>query len=481
MQRYTGEGNGKTTVLELLQKEQIFLPADCGGRGTCGKCKVQFLGGAPDPLEEEKKKLSEEQLAEGVRLACRCCPDGPFEVAFEQAEEEIAVETIQTDGRTGGSSGHHAVAIDIGTTTIAAALLDTERQQILDSRTCVNHQRAYGADVISRIQASNDGKGEELQQLVQKDLQQLITEMGEEPETVPAVIAGNTTMEHLLQGLSCETLGVAPFTPVDISLHQKDNYLILPGISTYVGADIVAGIVASGMDQSEEVCMLIDLGTNGEMAIGNKDRILVASTAAGPAFEGGNIFCGVAGIPGAISRVTVTDGAVQYETIGDKEPVGLCGTGVLEIMYELLKEEIVDETGLMDDDYVDDGFPLAEGIVFTDRDIREVQLAKSAIRAGAETLMKEYGVTYEEIHRLYLAGGFGQKIDLKKAAGIGILPEELIDKTEAAGNSSLAGAVLAACDPAVRQRFEQAVLLSEEVSLSESRVFNDLYVEYMFF
>ena len=259
MQRYTGEGNGKTTVLELLQKEQIFLPADCGGRGTCGKCKVQFLGGAPDPLEEEKKKLSEEQLAEGVRLACRCCPDGPFEVAFEQAEEEIAVETIQTDGRTGGSSGHHAVAIDIGTTTIAAALLDTERQQILDSRTCVNHQRAYGADVISRIQASNDGKGEELQQLVQKDLQQLITEMGEDPETVPAVIAGNTTMEHLLQGLSCETLGVAPFTPVDISLHQKDNYLILPGISTYVGADIVAGIVASGMDQSEEVCMLIDL------------------------------------------------------------------------------------------------------------------------------------------------------------------------------------------------------------------------------
>ena len=172
---------------------------------------------------------------------------------------------------------------------------------------------------------------------------------------------------------------------------------------------------------------------------------------------------------------------MQYETIGDKEPVGLCGTGVLEVMYELLKEEIVDETGLMDDDYVDDGFPLAEGIVFTDRDIREVQLAKSAIRAGAETLMKEYGVTYEGIHRLYLAGGFGQKINLKKAAGIGILPEELIDKTEAAGNSSLAGAVLAACDPAVRQRFEQAVLLSEEVSLSESRVFNDLYVEYMFF
>ena len=337
------------------------------------------------------------------------------------------------------------------------------------------------ADVISRIQASNDGKKEELQQLVLTDLRNLITDLGEDPETIPVVIAGNTTMQHLLLGLSCETLGVAPFTPVDISLHEVKNQLLLPGISTYVGADIVAGIVATGMDQSEEVCLLIDMGTNGEMAIGNKDKIMVASTAAGPAFEGGNISCGVAGIPGAISRVTITDGTAQCETIGGKEPVGLCGTGVLEVMYELLKEEIVDETGLMDDEYVDDGFPLAGDIVFTDRDIREVQLAKSAIRAGAETLIKEFGVTYDGISKLYLAGGFGQKIDLEKAAGIGILPPELIDRTEAAGNTSLQGAVMAAQDDSVRDRYLRAVAVSEEVSLSESTLFNDLYVQHMFF
>ena len=441
---------------------------------------MRFLEGAPAPTEEEQKKLTAEQLQDGVRLACRSCPEGAFTVEYELAEEEIAVETIASEKKA-ASAGKKKVAIDIGTTTIAAALVDAGSGQVLDTVTCVNHQRAFGADVISRIQASNDGKKEELQQLVCTDLRNLITDLGEDPETIPVVIAGNTTMQHLLLGLSCETLGVAPFTPVDISLHEVKNQLLLPGISTYVGADIVAGIVATGMDQSEEVCLLIDMGTNGEMAIGNKDKIMVASTAAGPAFEGGNISCGVAGIPGAISRVTITDGTAQCETIGGKEPVGLCGTGVLEVMYELLKEEIVDETGLMDDEYVDDGFPLAGDIVFTDRDIREVQLAKSAIRAGAETLIKEFGVTYDGISKLYLAGGFGQKIDLEKAAGIGILPPELIDRTEAAGNTSLQGAVMAAQDDSVRDRYLRAVAVSEEVSLSESTLFNDLYVQHMFF
>ena len=338
MQQYIGKpGPEKQTVLELLQKEGIFLPADCGGRGTCGKCRVRFLSGAPEPAEEERKKLSPEQLSEGIRLACRCCPSEPFVIEFEQAEEEIEAEGL------GGSSvpavsgspekeDGRRIAVDIGTTTIAAALLSGKDGTVLDTRTCINHQRAYGADVISRIQASNNGNREELQRLVQKDIGDLIEALGEDPETVPAVIAGNTTMQHLLLGLSCETLGVAPFTPVDISLHREKNLLILPGISTYVGADITAGIVACGMDLEEDVCMLIDLGTNGEMAIGSRDRILVASTAAGPAFEGGNISCGVAGIPGAISRVTITDGTAQCETIGGKPPVGLCGTGVLEVM-----------------------------------------------------------------------------------------------------------------------------------------------------
>ena len=235
------------------------------------------------------------------------------------------------------------------------------------------------------------------------------------------------------------------------------------------------------MDRSEEVCILVDLGTNGEIAIGNRDRILCASTAAGPAFEGGNISCGMAGIPGAISSVTIEDGKVFLKTIDDAPPAGLCGTGVLETMYELLKEEIVDETGCMEDEWIDDGFPLAEGIVFTAKDVRELQLAKSAVRAGMEVLLRSFGAGWSEIGRLFIAGGFGQKINMEKAVGIGLLPEELQGRMEPVGNSSLAGAVMAARDPAVIDRMVRAAQMAQEIPLAESPLFSDLYMEHMFF
>ena len=487
--------NREISILEQLQKQDVFIPADCGGIGRCGKCRVCFLSGAPEATEDDKKIFSETQLAEGWRLACKAYLTGKFEIVWEQGEDEMEVATgfdggsQETDKRGQQSVPDGAVgteekiiAVDIGTTTLAVSLVDPASQTVLATKTSVNHQRAWGADVISRIQASVDGKKDDLQKSIKDDLAELIRALGEDPETVFTIISGNTTMEHLLLGLPCDTLGVAPYTPVDISLHQEDNMLILPGVSTYVGADIVSGIVACGMDTSEEICMLIDLGTNGEMAIGNKERILVASTAAGPAFEGGNISCGVAGIPGAVSAVEIdADGKASYQTIGGKDPIGLCGTGVLEVMYELLKAEIVDETGLMDDEYVDDGFPIAENVMFSDQDIREVQLAKSAIRAGAETLMQEFGVGYDEVAHLYLAGGFGQKINLKKAAGIGLLPEELIDRTKAVGNSSLAGAVIVAKDEQIAEWFAHVANMAEEVSLTGNPTFSELYMEYMFF
>lgn len=483
------EGSG-LSILEQLQNRGIFLPADCGGNGTCGKCLIRFVKNPPEPTPKEKKFVSEKKLEQGWRLACETRLEGEFEIEFDQSEDEIVAQTEfqirngsdvpEEEPEDAGGEGT-MIAVDIGTTTVAASLVDTAQNKVLDTRTCINHQRSFGADVISRIKASNEGDKEKLKSLIREDLAELTRRLGQDPETIRTVISGNTTMQHLLEGLSCETLGVAPYTPVDISLHEDGLFTLLPGISTYVGADIVSGIIACGMDQSDEVCILIDLGTNGEMAIGNKDRILVASTAAGPAFEGGNITCGVAGIPGAISSVEINDGTVTFETIGGKEPVGLCGTGVLEVMYELLKEELVDETGCMDEEYFDDGFPVSDAVVFTEKDVREVQLAKSAIRAGAETLIKEYGVDYGQVRALYLAGGFGQKINLKKAAGIGLLPEELLERTEAVGNSSLAGAVLYAKNPAARERFVRVSDKAEEVSLTGNPFFNDLYMEHMMF
>lgn len=490
----TAEG---TSILQALQARGEYIPAPCGGNGTCGKCRVRFVQDPPAPSQADRKVLTEAEIADGVRLACRTAAVQGAVIEIEAGDEKqmdvasgftldvasgrVPVQRDIVDGEKDTEEGGTiAAAVDIGTTTIAMSAVDIGSGRILGTSTGINHQRSWGADVISRMEASNQGKGALLQKSIRADLDLLREELGL-AQDARMVISGNSTMEHLLQGLSCETLGVAPYTPVDISLHEYENMTILPGISTFVGADIVSGIVACGIDQSEEICILVDLGTNGEMAIGNRNRIISASTAAGPAFEGGNISCGVAGIPGAVSSVEITDGEARVETIGGLPPVGLCGTGVLETVYELLKEELVDETGLLDDEYFDDGFPVAEGIVFTNKDVREVQLAKSAVRAGLEVLLEEYGADYDQIGKLYIAGGFGQKINLEKAVGIGLLPEELLDRMVPVGNSSLAGAVMAACDPSVLERMRAVGENAEETALAENPLFSDLYMDNMFF
>lgn len=504
------ETNRERTLLELLQGSGVYVPAYCGGSGTCGKCRVRILNSPPVPTRQERGCLSPDELEAGVRLACLTAPEAGMEVEVLAGDEaEMKVETGFSgsgntpgskaaedcanvrEGLPGGRSGEPdgalgkdpasvVAAVDIGTTTVVMAAVDTAGGQILGTVAGVNHQRAFGADVISRIDASNRGKGALLQQSIRRDLEDLCGRLGL-PSDIRMMISGNTTMEHLLQGLSCRTLGVAPYTPVDISLHDYENMTILPGISTYVGADIVSGITACGMDRSEEVCILVDLGTNGEMAIGNRDRILCASTAAGPAFEGGNIRCGMAGIPGAISAVTIADGNVSVETIAGAPAAGICGTGVIEVMYELLKEEIVDETGCMDDEWMEEGFPLTEGIVFTAKDVRELQLAKAAIRAGLEILLRSFGTDCGGVGRVYLAGGFGRKINLKKAVGIGLLPEELLDRIQPVGNSSLAGAVMAARDPSFLERMNRTARMAGETALAENPLFSELYMEHMFF
>jgi len=241
--------------------------------------------------------------------------------------------------------------------------------------------------------------------------------------------------------------------------------------------------------------LLIDLGTNGEMAIGNKEKILVTSTAAGPAFEGGNISCGVGSVSGAISDVVIdgdcvngdnTGQGVSVTTIGDKLPVGLCGTGVIAMVAELLKNELVDETGLLDEDYFDDGFVIAkdadgEQLVFTQKDVREMQLAKAAVRAGLETLLLRYGVDYDGVDKVYIAGGFGFKMDLDKAIAIGLLPEELKGKVEAVGNSSLAGAKEAVLVKTATEEMEHICKIAKEVGLSSDKNFNEFYMDAMMF
>lgn len=506
-------GEAGESLLQLLVKNDIYISAACGGAGKCGKCKVRFMDHPTEITADDKVCLTKEELDAGWRLSCLSYPTVDCVVEIESGDESdfeiVSDYQDQKKNVDGITEDAYDIAIDIGSTTIAVNLIGKTSKEVCRTYTTINKQRAYGADVISRIQASVDGKGKELQESIQRDLLEGITAVVEE-EGVDAslveriAIAGNTTMGHLLMGYSCESLGVYPFTPVNIdTIHvsyselfgdmadpesgfKNAKIVLLPGISTYVGADISAGMLACDMDKTEGPCLLVDLGTNGEMAIGQAGHYMVTSTAAGPAFEGGNISCGMGAVKGAICGVTIQNGEVSVETIGDKPAIGLCGTGVLETVYELLQDEIIDETGVLDDDYFDDGFELAktpegESIAFTQKDVREIQLAKSAVRAGLETLLLRFGVTYDDIDKVFLAGGFGYRINLEKSIGIGLLPEELRDKIVTVGNSSLGGAGKYLMEEDAPARIEQVMKECEEVALSTDKDFIQFYTDYMFF
>lgn len=500
----------KETLMDALIREGYHVNAFCGGKGRCGKCKVQILSGEVFITEEDKKIFTQKELDEGWRLSCLVYPTEELEILFEQNDEkQFEVLTEFADSLAGAKKSEADcptdrvdIAIDIGTTTIAMALVSTQDGNVLHTVSTINNQRVYGADVISRIQASIDGKKEELQETIRKDLWEgmlrLLKEADISEERVERiVIGGNTTMGHLLMGYNCDTLGVYPFEPVNIDFIEKGSQdilgidlgkevIVLPGISTYVGGDIAAGMYACDFSESEEVCLLVDLGTNGEMALGNKEKIFVTSTAAGPAFEGGNITWGTGSIPGAICSVKLDGETAEIQTIGAQPPCGICGTGVVETTAELVREEIVEDSGVLDEDYFEDGFPLAmtadgKEIVFTQKDIREMQLAKAAVRAGIETLLLRYGVSKQEVAKVYIAGGFGYRLDISKAIAIGMLPEEFADRAVTVGNSCLAGAIRYLQEEHGKETLKSLVEHSEEIGLSADKAFNEFYMDAMFF
>ena len=527
-------------LLEMLQEKNEYISAPCNGNGTCGKCIVRYKRGATEPTRRDREVFSEKQLEDGYRLACQSYPAGAYEVEIPESEETIEVLSewgkqqktdteelteayTQTPAEAKTSGGIqdketaegtaekaenaiYGICIDIGTTTLAALLVNLETEADCQTAVSVNHQRTYGSDVLSRISASNGGKKWEIQRCIRQDLQKLIRELLQkekitEQKIQRIVIAGNTTMCHLLRGFSCETLGVAPFLPVDLSwmegsaadfLGMKEldtKVVILPGISAFVGADIMAGIAKMNMHRSEGYHLLLDIGTNGEMVLGNCRHMYVTSTSAGPAFEGGNISCGMASIPGVISHVFMEEtGKAGFQVIGEtdgenkkQQAIGICGTGMIDLVYELRKHQMIDEHGTYSDLYFDTGYELAEKVKFTQNDIRELQMAKAAIRAGVDILVKKAGITFDEVDDCYLAGGFGTKIDITKAAGIGLIPKELEMKTIPVGNTVLAGTKEVLLGRISKEELEKIQTMAEVINLAEENDFEELYLSYMDF
>jgi uncharacterized 2Fe-2S/4Fe-4S cluster protein (DUF4445 family) len=398
------------------------------------------------------------------------------------------------------------VAVDVGTTTLACYLLDLRGGIDLAVASALNPQRAFGDDVISRCDYARSGGLDELQKLVSAEINRLVGSMcaqaGVDREDVfQMTVAGNTVMMHLLAGISPENIAQSPFIPawthsvdfraaeLGLKLNRSAVVSLLPCIAGYVGADTAAAMLAAGMREGGEPVLLIDIGTNGEIALSANGRLFACSTAAGPAFEGAHISCGMGGVGGAISQVKV-DGGIRYRTIGNAVAVGICGSGLLDLVAGFLDVGAIDETGRIDADKVPPWMEIVEGklavdkargIFVTQRDVREVQLAKGAIAAGVEVLLREAGIGVSDIRHVYLAGGFGSFMDKRSAGRIGLIPPELVHRTSAMGNGSGAGAKAALLSKAAMTEAERLARAVRYVELSVRQDFQDAFVDKMMF
>ncbi|MCD8053318.1 MAG: ASKHA domain-containing protein [Lachnospiraceae bacterium] len=397
----------------------------------------------------------------------------------------------------------YLAAFDIGTTTVAGYLLDAGdgSQTAVVSR--MNPQAQYGADVIARANYALTNGTEPLsrciRELIRQMLEQLAAEAGVRTEEIFQVsVAGNTCMHHLFLGISPASLVHAPYTPAlrqslvlsaaeyGLGIHPRGQLRVLPDIAGYVGADTCGCLLALRPDQRPEVTLLLDIGTNGEMVLGNRDRLIACSTAAGPAFEGARIECGMRGAAGAVDHVSFENGIWHYTTVGGQPAAGLCGSGLIDLVACLLRAGLIDESGTLASGQEDPRvFMLAPpgesareaGVYLTQKDIREVQLAKAAIAAGISLLMEELGISEDEVACVWLAGAFGNYMDPASAAEIGMLPKSLAARVQPVGNAAGQGAKIALLN---REEWEQADALAEQVGFLELATlptFQDCFVD----
>jgi uncharacterized 2Fe-2S/4Fe-4S cluster protein (DUF4445 family) len=489
-------GKGETILLACA-RAGVILSAPCGGRGRCGKCKVRLLegqvsGDTPD--------------AEGWVRACRAIPLNGITIAF--AGNGAGNSEILDNEVSGPVSAvrrppaRAAVALDIGTTTVSARLVDLDSALALDTISELNDQRVFGADVMSRIGAARNGKTGELFTLINHQTKRILDFFQKRwglSHIEKLSVSGNTTMAHLFLNVDPSGMGGLPFTPVFLEERELsgdalslpvESVTVLPAIAAFIGADITAGLAVLDILDTPGPSLFIDIGTNGEMALSRNGSVFCCSTAAGPAFEGAEISCGMGGVKGAISRVepfadksAIADAsadALSISTIGNVPPLGICGSGLIDAVAVMLKREIIDETGRMADDAAKE-FHLAPGISITARDIRQFQLAKSAILSGIRILCKSAGLNPIDVKNVFVAGGFGFFVNKQNAISAGIFPEEFIDAISICGNSSLQGAEDNLSEEGFMSRCKEIISKCSVIDLAKDPSFMDEFAENMLF
>lgn len=576
------EATGKS-ILECLQINSLFVPASCGGKGICGRCKIKIVAGSvtsssffgitdkerqngyvlacqSQPLEDilieipkrlitvsskisrqrqdvidrifksdpyifeplvEKITLSikpptvDDSMADFERLSAYIgkrlfisrndaenlgdiLRKNEWQTSFALVDDEI-ISFLTEEDRP------YALAIDIGTTTVVAALVDLEEKRVIDHVSCYNSQISYGDDVITRIIfAEENPLGlNKLRKAVVDDINALINALSVrhgDAKILYAVISGNTTMCHLFWGLNPSYIRQEPYTPVinnyplwkasEGKLALKENVPVytVPSVAGYVGGDIVSGVLASGIYEEDEVSLFIDIGTNGEVVVGNKDWLVTASTSAGPCFEGSGISCGMRATEGAIEAFSFEGDDFKIRIIGNKEAIGICGSGMIDIVAELFKKGIVNQKGRLIKEasenvsMVDEElrFTISNNCYISQSDIDNIIRAKAAIYAGISTLLHEIGISEKAIGKVYIAGGFGEFINIKNAISIGMLPNCEEDNFIFLGNTSLTGAVLCLLSKKLKNKAEEIADKMTYIDLSRSKTFMDEYVSALF-
>ena len=499
-------------IMELAQKSGVKIDAPCSGNGVCGKCRLRLIGGTVEH-PGVSRHLTAEEYDDGWRLACqsRVIADATFIVPTEagafasdirtadlSSPEEIARYEAAMGGifdagiRKGTAQSGVGVAVDIGTTTVTAAMLDLQTGHILAKASAGNSQIRYGADVINRIiQSVKPGGREKLQRAVREEtliplMESLLHSSGRNAEDITRiVIAGNTTMEHLLVGADAQTIRVEPYEPEFLELHGKtagelglpgkqDAPVILaPNVGSYVGGDITAGALTTLLWDSDELTLFIDLGTNGELVLGNRDYMLTCACSAGPAFEGGEISCGMRATTGAVQGVKLDAETLEptLDVVGEagEKPTGLCGSGLIDIIAELFRTGAISPKGkyirenrrIGHDEYGEGYYILAfadesgtgRDVSLTEGDIDNFIKAKGAIFSATRAMLNGAGLTVDELSRVMIAGGIGSGIDIEKAISIGMLPKLPPEEYSYIGNSSLTGA----CAMLISDEAEQKV------------------------
>lgn len=488
---------GSGQAADLIRRSGLHFDFPCGGTGKCGKCRIRVTGAAKPCTEQEIRLLSPKERADGVRLACFCHITGAAEIHFLQSSDEMILDwAAQAQVGSGRAAEPVGLACDIGTTTVAMWLVGLQTGTVLASVTEANCQRAYGADVISRVSACRKYGTAALSETIRRQIGEMaarcLAQAGK-PEPEKMVVTGNSVMLHIFENLDPQSLAVSPFELQSGFGTYSAQPLVgvpvyLPGcIGAFAGADLLCAVLASGMVQTAQKegkpCLLADVGTNGEMALAKPDgTVLCCSAPAGPAFEGANISCGMNASRGAISALKWNkkrSERPEITVIGDGAARGLCGSGLLDCVAFMLENGALDETGYLpaETDYEIPG----TAVRLTQTDIRQVQMAKAAVCAGIRALLCRGETTAEEIGAFYLAGGFGSYLDLDSAVEIGLFPEELRAKAHFIGNGALAGAAMILRDPVAEKKAAAICGQAEELQLAKDACFTEQYIREMNF